>query len=133
MNLEGITDEVKIKAVRSSGPGGQHVNKVSSKIVLQFDIKNSNILTSSQKAILTSKLKSRISREGALILSCGQTRSQHKNKELCTLRLLELLRVHLTPPKTRKKTQPSKVSKTQRLALKKLHSLKKANRKAPDW
>lgn len=133
MNIRILKEEVKIKAVRSSGAGGQHVNKVSSKIILHFNVSGSHALTASEKAILKAKLASRISQDGNLILSCSQTRSQHKNKELCICRLVQVLQTQLIKPKIRKKTKPSRASHLKRLNTKKINSLKKASRKFRNW
>ena len=82
MQLDIFFREIRFKAVRSSGPGGQHVNKTSSKVEASFAIHSSDALTDSEKNRLMKKLASRISSEGILMLSCGETRSQHRNKTI---------------------------------------------------
>ena len=82
MNKEIILKELHFKAIRSSGAGGQHVNKVSSKIELTFDLENSEALNDDEKTLLKSKLSSKLTTENILILTVEETRSQHKNKEL---------------------------------------------------
>ena len=77
MDAEGLISELTFKAIRSSGSGGQHVNKVATKIVLYFDLVNSNYLDEEQKLRLHSILINRINKDGILILSSGQSRSQH--------------------------------------------------------
>jgi len=132
MNTENLIKELSFKAVRSSGAGGQHVNKVSSKIELTFDLENSNELTDEQKQLLLKKLETRLTKENVLILFCDESRSQHKNKEIAIKRFLELIKNGLKKPKPRKKTKPSKAAIRKRLKTKKKLSDKKANRKKPD-
>ena len=91
MNTENIIKELKFKAIRSSGAGGQHVNKVSSKIELTFDLENSNSVSDEEKQLLKSKLQSKLTKEHFLILFCDESRSQHRNKELAIKRFLELI------------------------------------------
>lgn len=132
LDKAALINELEFKAVRSSGPGGQHVNKVSSRIELQFDLINSEVLTDKQKVVLKSKLSSRLTKKGILILSCDDSRSQHRNKELVVRRFLELIRVALIPPKKRKPTTVSKAVKRKRMQSKIRHSEKKQQRKKPD-
>ena len=82
MNVEIISSELNFKAVRSSGAGGQNVNKVSSKIVLIFDVATSQGLDEEEKQLLQTKLKTKISQENLLILTCDEDRSQLKNKKI---------------------------------------------------
>ncbi|MEM9077195.1 MAG: alternative ribosome rescue aminoacyl-tRNA hydrolase ArfB [Bacteroidota bacterium] len=132
MDLEKLVSELQFKAIRSSGPGGQHANKVSSKIELSFDINISSALSSQEKARLFLKLASRVTSEGLLKLQCEESRSQHKNKELVTKRFLQILKKALEVPKKRKPTKPSKSSIEKRLNSKRKHSDKKLNRKRPN-
>lgn len=129
MDSDKIVKEISFKAIRSSGAGGQHVNKVSSKIELTFDLENSNSLSDEEKELLKTKLLSKLSKENILILFCDDTRSQHKNKEIVIKRFLELLKLNLIIPKKRKKTKPSKASVKKRLENKKKLSEKKNNRR----
>lgn len=131
MDTENIVKELSFKAIRSSGAGGQHVNKTSSKIELTFDLENSSSLTDEEKALLKTKLSSKLSNENQLILFCEETRSQHKNKELAIKRFLELVKQNLKKPKKRKATKPSKAAIEKRLDSKQNNSLKKALRKKP--
>ncbi|WP_299259645.1 alternative ribosome rescue aminoacyl-tRNA hydrolase ArfB [uncultured Aquimarina sp.] len=131
MNISVIINELKFKATRSSGAGGQHVNKVSSKIELSFSIIDSKGVTDEEKLRITNKLKSRITKSGELILQCGDTRSQHRNKELVISRFLEIIKASLYIPKLRKASRPSKSSIRKRLENKKRHASKKSNRKKP--
>jgi ribosome-associated protein len=82
MQTEIITSELNFKAVRSSGAGGQNVNKVSSKMVLIFDVATSQGLDEEEKLVLQTKLKTKISQENLLILTCDEDRSQLKNKRI---------------------------------------------------
>ena len=92
---EAILHELTFKAIRSSGSGGQHVNKVSSKVELTFNLSESLLFDDDQKERLLRKLQNRLTKEGVLILQCGESRSQHKNKEIVTKRFFELLETGL--------------------------------------
>jgi len=126
-----IISELQYKAVRSSGAGGQNVNKVSSKVVLSFDLPNSNALSEEEKARAEVKLAPRLTNEGILILNCDEDRSQLKNKEIVTKRFLEILRVALIVPKIRKPTKIPKSVIKKRLKDKKNIALTKQNRRKP--
>lgn len=131
MEEQQLIQEVTYKAVRSSGAGGQNVNKVSSKVELHFFIEPSEALSDEEKALLLVKLQPRLTKNNELILQSDESRSQHKNKELVTQRFLEILREGLVKPKARKKSKPSKASKLKRLREKKILSEKKKDRKNP--
>ena len=132
MVSNNIINELKFKAIRSSGAGGQHVNKVASKVELLFDVVNSNILTIDEKELLYKNLKSKLTKEKVLLLQCDESRSQHKNKEIIIKRFLTLINHALRIPKLRKATKPSKVSIKKRLDKKKKQAYKKALRKRPE-
>jgi ribosome-associated protein len=131
MRLDILLRELKFKAVRSSGPGGQHVNKTSSKVELSFNLENSQAFDELEKKRLAAKLRSKISKEGTISLQCGESRSQHRNKAIVIERLVTLLEQNLKITKARKKTKPSKNTIERRLKVKKEQALKKANRKPP--
>lgn len=131
MNKETIYKELHFKAVRSSGAGGQHVNKVSSKIELTFDLENSNSLSEFEKEVLKTKLSSRLTKEKILILFCEETRSQHRNKGIAIKRFLELIKTLLIRPKKRRPSKPSLSSIKKKTEHKKRTSIKKALRKKP--
>ena len=131
MKIDIVLSELKFKAVRSSGPGGQHVNKTASKIEVSLSIKDSLAFSEDEKETVLRKLKTKISLEGMLQLSCGETRSQHRNKAIVIARLIELLKEKLKKPKPRKKTKPSKRAIEKRLTTKKNKAIKKINRKPP--
>ncbi len=118
--------------MRSSGAGGQHVNKVSSKVELTFNIPASEGLSDREKQRIQLKLQSRLTNDGALVLQCDEARSQHRNKDLVVKRFFELLKKALTVPKKRKPTKRTKSSIEKRLRSKKKTAEKKAKRKPPD-
>lgn len=131
MQTEKLIKEFNFKAVRSSGPGGQHVNKTATKIELSFNIITSKGLTNSEKEILKQKLGSRISNDGNITLQCSSTRSQYRNKAIAIERILELLKLNVKAAKPRRKTKPSKGAIERRLKAKRTQALKKSNRKSP--
>jgi len=132
LDTSQLIRELQFKAVRSGGAGGQHVNKVSTKIELTFDLENSIAFSNKEKERLRFKLHPRLSKDGLFLLQCDETRSQHKNKELVVLRFLTMIESALQAPKKRKWTKPSKTSVEKRLRAKKMTSRKKANRGKPD-
>ena len=131
MEKEKIISELSFKAVRSSGAGGQNVNKVSSKVVLTFDLKNSQALTEEEKLRLETKLASRLTTDLVLILNCDEDRSQFRNKEIVIKRFLELIKNALFIPKERKTTKIPKSVIRKRIKDKKNVSEVKKNRKKP--
>lgn len=132
MNKAKIIQELHFKAVRSSGAGGQHVNKVSTKIELSFEVSASAALSESEKERILAKLAPRLTKEQVLQLQCDEHRSQHKNKERVIKRFLELIENALKVPKKRKATKPSRASVEKRLQHKKKAAQKKANRTKPN-
>jgi len=132
VDTEKIRSELRIKAVRSSGAGGQNVNKVSSKAVLSFDLENSAALSEEEKIRAKSKLASRLTSDGILILNCDEDRSQLKNKSIVTSRLLDLLTNALLIPKIRKPTKIPKSVIRKRLHDKKNLSQTKQSRRKPE-
>ena len=127
-----LLNEVKFSANRSSGPGGQSVNKVNSRIELRFSISKSTELSDSEKYILSSKLRNRINSEGELILTAQTERSQLANKDRVSELFFTLLEKSLKVPKRRKKTLPTKTSRLKRLESKKITGQKKKLRKPPE-
>lgn len=126
MDKERIVQELEFKAVRSSGAGGQHVNKVSSKVELYFDVTASIALTENEKERIHTKLGNRLTKDNVLMLQTDKSLSQHKNKELVVEKFLELLRSSLTVAKIRRKTKPKRSAVEKRLKSK----LKKAQKKS---
>lgn len=133
MEVEKIISELNFKAVRSSGAGGQNVNKVSSKVVLSFDLNNSKALSDEEKALIELKLSSRLTTENILILNCDEDRSQLKNKEIVAKRFLELIKKALIVPKIRKATKIPKSVIKKRIKDKKNLSEIKQSRRKPDF
>jgi ribosome-associated protein len=132
MNREQLLAELTFKAVRSSGAGGQNVNKVASKVVLTFDIPKSQAFSKEEKTLIYSNLASRLTTDGVLILNCDEDRSQLKNKEIVIKRFLELIKKGLFVPKERKATKVPKATIRKRIKDKKnLGEIKKSRRK-PD-
>ena len=131
MNKEQLLKELNFKASRSSGAGGQHVNKVSTKVDLSFYIETSLGLSSREKELLHKNLQNRLTKEGLLQLSCSETRSQHKNKELVIQRFFELLQQKTQRPKIRRATKPTRGSVVRKSQNKQKHSLKKTLRRKP--
>ena len=132
MNIETILKEINFKAIRSSGAGGQHVNKTSSKIELSFDLENSNSLSFNEKELLKLKLSSKLTKENILILFCEESRSQHRNKDIAIKRFITVLKTNLIRPKKRRATKPSKASVKRKAENKKRVSVKKTLRKKPN-
>jgi ribosome-associated protein len=124
-------NEFLISASKSSGPGGQNVNKVSTKIELRFNVSASSLLTEDEKEIIGQKLMARINNVGELLIVSQSERSQLQNKEQAIEKFYELVEKALLPVRKRKPTKPSYASKMLRLEHKKLLSRKKANRKNP--
>jgi len=131
MDKNLLINELTFKAVKSSGPGGQHVNKTASKVEAHFHLTKSSALSPSEILRLQEKLKIRITSEGFIILSCSESRSQHRNKAIVIQRFLKLISENLRIQKRRKKTKPTKGMIEKRLKAKKNQALKKANRKRP--
>lgn len=132
LDEELLLTELSFKAIKSSGAGGQHVNKTASKVELTFNVEASSVLNEEQKELLLKNLQTRLSNQNVLILQCGESRSQHKNKALVIERFLEIIKQGLIVPKKRKKTAVPKAVKQKRLQNKKQLSEKKANRKPPE-
>jgi ribosome-associated protein len=128
MDIDIIHKEVQYKAVTSSGPGGQHVNKVATKIQLYFDVLNSLAFAKAEHERIITKLKNQLTNEGLLIIGCQESRSQSKNKELGFKKLIVVLSQAALKPKVRKKSNIPKAIKRKRLNEKKKHSEKKKNR-----
>lgn len=133
MDTEKIISELSFKAVRSSGAGGQNVNKVSSKVVLSFDLSNSKALSEEEKLLLEQNLEQRLNNDKILILNCDEDRSQLKNKEIVVKRFLQIINQNLIIPKERKATKIPKSVIRKRIQNKINLSEKKQNRRKPDF
>ncbi|MGD9487270.1 MAG: alternative ribosome rescue aminoacyl-tRNA hydrolase ArfB [Calditrichaceae bacterium] len=120
--------EIIYTASRSGGPGGQHVNKVSSRVTLSFDVLNSHSLSEYQRSKIAGKLSTRINKLGILKVSSGKHRSQYENRRAATERFRELLRKALTDDPPRQKTRVPTAEKKRRLEEKRLKAIKKRSR-----
>jgi len=111
-------NELEITASRSGGPGGQHVNKTSSRITVRWNIPTSTALTAEQKELLLQKLHAQVTTEGDLLISTSASRSQHQNKEIALTQLAHTIQNALYIPKKRMKTRVSRAKKEARLQTK---------------
>lgn len=132
MDSDKIISELSFKAVRSSGAGGQNVNKVSSKVVLSFDLNASQALSEEEKLLLQTNIASRLTTENILVLNCDEDRSQLKNKDIVIKRFLEIIKKGLYVPKVRKATKIPKSVIKKRIKDKKNISDLKQSRKKPN-
>lgn len=126
---ERLLNEITITTSRSSGPGGQHVNKTESKVELQWNPSASEALNDSQKELLLEKLEHKLTPAGILIITCQESRSQFRNRALVQKKFLELVEWALRKPRRRIPTRPGRKAKEKRLQQKKLHSEKKQRRR----
>jgi ribosome-associated protein len=123
------SEELSFTASRSSGPGGQNVNKLSTRVTLQFDVLSSSSLTEDQRQRIFAKLKSRISKDGVLRVSSQQSRSQATNRDRAVERFVELLRQALAHRRQRKRTAVPASARERRLEGKKRRARVKAARR----
>jgi ribosome-associated protein len=120
--------ELSYSASRSSGPGGQNVNKVSTKVELRFSIDRTSLFSDYEKEIICKKLKRKINKEMELVLVAQQGRTQLTNKLIVTEKFYELISRALTLPGKRRQSQPTLTSKIKRLETKKIRSNVKKQR-----
>ena len=128
MTTKDLKKELRFQTTRSSGKGGQHVNKVETRVELHFDVNNSEVFNEQEKKIISDKLANRISKEGILQLSSQAKRSQLLNKQQVTNKFFKLIEKALAPEKERIPTKPTKAMIAKRLNDKKIRSEKKAMR-----
>ena len=132
-SIPELEREFVFQTSRSSGPGGQNVNKVNSRVELRFDIPGSELLTAEQKEMLQRKLASRLTSAGVLIVSSQESRSQADNRDRAVQKLYAQLARALMPVKKRKPTRPTMASEEKRLQRKKRQAEKKAQRSRQDF
>jgi len=133
MNTDQILQELDYKAVRSSGAGGQNVNKVSSKVVLSFNLMASNALTDEEKLLAETRLAPRLTNDGILILQCDEDRSQLRNKDIVTKRFITVMEAALKEEKPRKPTRIPRSVIKKRIEGKRRQAEKKQSRRRPDF
>ncbi|WP_460576264.1 alternative ribosome rescue aminoacyl-tRNA hydrolase ArfB [Hymenobacter coalescens] len=126
---EAFWSELQVQTSRSSGPGGQNVNKVESRVELRFDVARSLLLTDEQKQRILEKISGQLTAEGLLLVTAQEDRSQLRNKEIALQKLHDTLVKALHRPKARRPTKPSAGAVRKRLESKKKNSEKKANRR----
>ncbi|MFW5974716.1 MAG: alternative ribosome rescue aminoacyl-tRNA hydrolase ArfB [Bacteroidota bacterium] len=127
----GLEHEFDYQTSGSSGPGGQHVNKTQSRVELRWNFAASERLTEDEKAQISQRLSTRINKQGELLITSQESRSQHVNKERTREKCFDLIEQALKPRKKRKKTRPTKSSKEKRLKKKKARGEKKRWRQPP--
>lgn len=129
LTAQQLESELFFSASRSSGAGGQNVNKVNTKVTLRWDLAQSAMASTEQKEVLRKKLANRLTTEGVLVLTAQESRSQLQNKEDVLAKLDHLLEVAFRPVKIRKPSKPSKAVKKKRVESKRRHAEKKQWRK----
>ena len=125
--------ELSESFVRSSGPGGQNVNKVASAVELRFDVKNSGALPEAVRERLLARADRRLTTDGVLVIQANRFRDQAKNRDDARLRLAEIIVEATRVPKKRVATKPSRASQQRRLDSKKANSQNKRTRAKSDW
>lgn len=130
-DADRLRDELHFSTSRSSGPGGQNVNKVETKVTLKFDVQSSSKLTPEEKDVITRKLAQHITRDGILMVMAQESRSQLENRERVVEKFNALLTGAFRKRKIRKATKPSRTAKLKRMQSKKAHGEKKKWRQKP--
>lgn len=127
--MKNFTTELTYKTSRSSGAGGQNVNKVETSVTVMWKVEDSDFFNGFQKNLIFTKLKNRINLDGILQLTVSESRTQLQNKKIATEKILEMVNDSIIIPKIRYKTKPSKAKVQKRLDSKKKISDKKENRR----
>lgn len=130
-NIKVDENEFDFSFAKSGGPGGQHVNKTSSKVILRWNVSKSAGVPDPVKHRFIKQFKTRINDDDELVIDCDETRSQHRNKEIVLERLTEMLRSVARPPKRRVKTKPSRSKLKKRRKARERHKEKKRLRRKP--
>ena len=130
--VDCLMREVSFRTSRSSGPGGQHVNKTESRVELIWNLRETNCMEDQQKLLIAGRIGHRMTEDGVLILASEKYRSQHRNREDVTERFLALVRASLVPVKKRHSTKPTRSSVEKRIKSKKIRGeIKRTRRNRP--
>ncbi|KMQ72264.1 alternative ribosome rescue aminoacyl-tRNA hydrolase ArfB [Chryseobacterium koreense] len=127
--MKNFSTELTYKTSRSSGAGGQNVNKVETSVTVIWNVSESRFFSDEEKELISKKLKNRINTDGILQLSVSESRTQYQNKKIANQRILEIVNTSLIRPKSRKATKPSKAQIAKRIENKKKLSEKKESRR----
>lgn len=132
-NIVVLEHELAFKTARSGGPGGQHVNKTESRVQMRWHAASSPGVPEAVKTRFAAAYRNRINESGEVVIDCDETRSQHRNREICLERLTAMLSAVAKPPKARKKSKPGKSELARRRKSREAHAAKKAARRKVDY